>query len=311
MPFSLAVLQSESGPISVVEIGEAYYRLEDLLPDLVFRREHGLLDVLDRWHEIEPTIVRAIELSRHGRIAAQPTPDQSQFLAPILYPSKIICTGTNFYDHLKTDMKIFDFDKSKVDILFFIKHPHALVGPATSIRFPSQSREVDWEIELVVVFGKAGRRIPIEAAADYVAGYAIGVDLSARDWQMNPRHFKQFDLMAGKSFDDSAPLRPHIVPARYVAPTNLPMRLWVNGDLKQDSNTNQMIWSIPEQISQLSQHVTIEPGDVLYTGSPAGIGWVSKSFLKLGDRIEAEISGLGRLEIDLIQDPDSAAARLL
>jgi 2-keto-4-pentenoate hydratase/2-oxohepta-3-ene-1,7-dioic acid hydratase in catechol pathway len=144
-----------------------------------------------------------------------------------------------------------------------------------------------------------------------VAGYSIGLDLSARDWQMNPRHFKQFDLMAGKSFDDSSPLGPFIVPARFVDPSNIPLRLWVNDELKQNSSTHEMIWSIPEQIAQLSQHMTIEPGDVLYTGSPAGIGWIKRTFLKEGDRVSAEIGGLGRLSVKIMPDPDKSSAVLL
>jgi 2-keto-4-pentenoate hydratase/2-oxohepta-3-ene-1,7-dioic acid hydratase in catechol pathway len=208
-------------------------------------------------------------------------------------------------------MNVHDFDKSKYDILYFLKHSRAVVGAASGVRFPSQSRELDWEVELVVVFGKRARRVSVADALQYVAGYAIGLDLSARDWQMNPRHFKQFDLLAGKSFDDSSPLGPMIVPAEFVDPVNLSIRLWVNDELKQESSTSEMIWSIPEQIAQLSQHMTLEAGDVLYTGSPAGIGLVKRTFLKSGDRVAAEISGLGRLSIEITPDPDAAAAQRL
>jgi 2-keto-4-pentenoate hydratase/2-oxohepta-3-ene-1,7-dioic acid hydratase in catechol pathway len=309
MAFSLATLSSKLGPLPVVEVDGKYYRVEDLVPGLIKRPQEGLLNLLESWTGAEYAINQALDQRRHESTSPLSKPTEAQFLAPILYPSKIICTGVNYHDHLRDDMKLLDFDKSKFDILYFLKHSHALVGAASGVRFPSQSKQLDWEVELVVVFGKGGRRIPVEKALDYVAGYSIGLDLSARDWQTNPRHIRQFDLMAGKSFDDSSPLGPHLVPARFVDPTNLALQLWVNDDLKQNSSTREMIWSIPEQIAQLSQHVAIEAGDVLYTGSPAGIGWVNKTFLNVGDRITAEITGLSRLVIDVIPDPDAALAK--
>jgi 2-keto-4-pentenoate hydratase/2-oxohepta-3-ene-1,7-dioic acid hydratase in catechol pathway len=309
MSFTLATLTSNLGPVPAVEIAGAYYRIEDVLPGLIKRPDQGLLGVLQNWAAAEEALLQIIDRRGYQSASPLPTPKDSDFLAPILYPSKVVCTGINYYDHLRKDMKVMDFDKTKSDILYFLKHSHAVVGAASGVRFPSQSKEVDWEIELVVVFGRRARRIPAERALEHVAGYAIGLDLSARDWQMNPRHFKKFDLMAGKSFDDSAPLGPCIVPARYIDPTALALRLWVNGELKQDSNTREMIWSIPEQIAELSQHVTVEAGDVLYTGSPAGIGWVKKTFLNVGDQINAEITGLGKLCITLGADPDAATAK--
>jgi 2-keto-4-pentenoate hydratase/2-oxohepta-3-ene-1,7-dioic acid hydratase in catechol pathway len=309
MVFSLATLSSKLGPLPAVEVDGKYYRVEDVVPGLIKRPEQGLLSLLENWAGAESAIARAVDQRSYRSISPLSKPTETQCLAPILYPSKIICTGVNYYDHLRDDAKVLDFDKSKFDILYFLKHSHALVGAASGVRYPSQSKQFDWEVELAVVFGRSGRRIPADKALDYVAGYCIGLDLTARDWQTNPRHFRQFDLMAGKSFDDSSPLGPHLVPARFVDPTNLKLQLWVNDDLKQNSSTREMVWSIPEQIAQLSQHVTLEAGDVLYTGSPAGIGWVTKTFLKVGDRIKAEITGLGRLVIDVIPDPDAELAK--
>jgi 2,4-diketo-3-deoxy-L-fuconate hydrolase len=309
MTFSLATLSSKLGPLPAVEVDGKYYRVEDVVPGLIKRPEQGLLSLFENWMGAEYAINRALDQGSYRSTRPLPKPTETQFLAPILYPSKIICTGINYYDHLRDDVKVLDFDKSKFDILYFLKHSHALVGAASGVRFPSQSKQFDWEVELAVVFGKSGRRIPADKALDYVAGYCIGLDLTARDWQTNPRHFRQFDLMAGKSFDDSSPLGPRLVPARFVDPSHLELRLWVNDDLKQNSSTREMIWSIPEQIAQLSQHVTLEAGDVLYTGSPAGIGWVTKTFLNVGDRIRAEITGLGRLVIDVIPDPDAELAK--
>jgi 2,4-didehydro-3-deoxy-L-rhamnonate hydrolase len=160
------------------------------------------------------------------------------------------------------------------------------------------------------VIAKRGRRIPAEDALSYVGGYAVGLDLTARDLQFNKRQRRQFDLFGGKSFDDSAPLGPVVVPAEFVDPENLGLKLWVNDELKQDSHTREMIWSIAEQISELSQHITLEPGDLLFTGSPAGIGYPQKTFLQVGDRVDAEITGLGRLSVEIIEDPDAARMTL-
>lgn len=311
MRYSLAVIRNWPSPIVAVETGGVYYPIDQLVPNLVRRPERGLLDILERWDEADGLITAAIERITYGSCEVIAPPSSDGFDAPVLYPGKIICTGTNYYDHLRDDMNVHGFDKTKFDILYFMKHPKAMVGAGPSVRYPSQSVKMDWEVELAVIFGKTGRRISAADAMQYVAGYAIGLDLSVRDWQLNPRHFKQFDLVGGKSFDDSSPLGPRLVPARFVDPTSVDLKLWVNGTLKQSSSTSEMIWSIAEQIAEISQVMTIEPGDVLYTGSPAGVGFATGSFLKEGDDIEAEISGLGRLAVKIVPDPDRARARTL
>jgi 2,4-didehydro-3-deoxy-L-rhamnonate hydrolase len=308
MTYALATLAHPSGPIPVVRFDSHFYRISDFVPQFPLDPSRGLLDVFTHWLDAGRAFRTAIDSKVHLRIRPVSDPHALAFAAPILYPPKVICTGVNYWDHLREDMKVTDFDKSSHDILYFLKHQHAVVGAADSVRYPSQSRQLDWEVELVVIIGKTGRRIAVESALQYVAGYAIGLDLSVRDWQFNPRHFKGFDLMAGKSFDDSSPLGPFVVPATYVNPQDLTLKLWVNGDLKQDSHTREMIWSIEEQIAALSQHVTLEAGDAIFTGSPAGIGYVRGTFLKVGDRVEAEIAGLGRLTINVIPDLDAERA---
>ena len=163
------------------------------------------------------------------------------------------------------------------------------------MRYPAQSEKFDWEGELAAVIGKRARRVSPAEALDYVAGYAVGIDLSARDWQFHPKHLVKFDLFGGKGFDDSCPFGPKITPAQFVQHDRLQLKLWVNGDLKQNANTSDMIWSLGEQVSAISDHVTLEPGDVILTGTPAGVGLASRTFLKIGDKVDAEIEGLGRL----------------
>ena len=309
MFFALATLDSAIGPVPALFVDGRYFALNDIVPSLVTDASKGLLDVLEQWEVAEPALVNA--LANGATKSAEPLPDMAarRFLPPILYPSKIICAGGNYYDHLRDDVGVNDFDKSAHDLAYFLKPSRAVVGSGMSVRYPSQSKQFDWEIELAVLFGKRGRRIAEKDAMSYVAGYSVGLDLSARDWLLNSRHIIKFDPFGGKAFDDCAPLGPHFVPARFVDSKDLKLQLWVNGELRQNSHTREMIWSIPEQIAELSQVMTVEPGDVLFTGSPGGVGLASETFLKIGDRIEAEISGLGRLDIEVGPDPDAQAAR--
>jgi len=166
---------------------------------------------------------------------------------------------------------------------------------------PRGSQKLDWEAELAAVIGRPARNVPVENALDYIAGYTIADDLSARDLSRrsalppgNPFHF---DWTAHKGFEGSCPLGPWITPAAEVPdPQRLAIRLWVNGVLKQDSNTSRMIFSTAEQISHLSSLATLHPGDLVLTGTPAGVGAGRNEFLQPGDRVEVEIEGLGRLE---------------
>lgn len=301
--YSLANIRGPHGPVGAVRYNGSFYPLRELVPELKLAPETGLLILFANWDHAHRAIVES--LANVHRIAPTAAPQADDLLAPILRPANIVCTGTNYYDHLIKDFNIRGFDKSANDIIFFTKQGSSLVGSGRSVRYPSQSRELDWEIELVAVIAKRGRRIPVETALSFVGGYTIGLDLTARDLQFNKRQRRQFDLFAGKSFDDSAPTGPAIVPAEYVDPADLSLRLWVNGELKQDSHTREMIWSIAEQIAELSQHLTLEPGDLLFTGSPAGIGYPSRTFLHPGDRIEAQITGLGQLTVQIVEDPDA------
>jgi 2-keto-4-pentenoate hydratase/2-oxohepta-3-ene-1,7-dioic acid hydratase in catechol pathway len=241
-----------------------------------------------------------------GLLSPQPGPDD--FMTPLQFPSKLILGGANYYEHMIKEAGIPNFRKEDGTTVFFLKPPTtSLVGCGKTVRYPVQSSKFDWEIELAVVIGTTLRRASEEQASEAIAGYAVGIDLSARDWQMNPRHPWKFDLFTGKGFDDSCPLGPKLVPARFVDPTNLELRLSVNGAVKQHSNTKDMIWPVIEQVSIVSEHVTLEPGDILLTGTPAGVGLASGTYLNVGDKIEAEISGLGILHVEIV--PDVATPR--
>ena len=222
----------------------------------------------------------------------------AELLAPLLYPGKILCAGANYYDHM-AEMGFPGVKKETQRLFFFFKPPrNAVAGPGAAITMPRGTQKYDWEIELAAVIGKTARYVTADKALDHIAGYTIGIDMSARDFNQAPDQFYKFDWVAGKATDGGCPLGPWIVPAEaFPDPQNIALRLSVNGETKQDSNTGQMIFSIAEQVARASEIMTLDPGDVILTGTPAGVGVPKGTFLKPGDRIDAEIDGLGRLSV--------------
>jgi 2-keto-4-pentenoate hydratase/2-oxohepta-3-ene-1,7-dioic acid hydratase in catechol pathway len=261
--------------------------------------------LLERWFEIEPVLFERLP----GLLAATaplPAPASADdVLAPLLYPGKVCCTGANYRQHVGEVGLSKTFDKQAVRPSLFFKPPRtAVVGSGRSVRYPEQSAQFDWEIELAVVIGRHARHVSVAAAMDCVAGYTVGIDLSARDYLLHKGNMAGFDTFGGKGFDDSCPLGPGIVPARFVPdPQCLSLRLDVNGEVKQSSNTSEMIWSVAEQIAEMSAILTLEPGDVILTGTPAGSGLSSGRFLKPHDRVRAEIESVGCLEFEIVPSP--------
>jgi 2-keto-4-pentenoate hydratase/2-oxohepta-3-ene-1,7-dioic acid hydratase in catechol pathway len=215
---------------------------------------------------------------------------------PIPDPPKIICLGLNYRDHaIESGATI------PQEPILFSKYATALIGDGDAIVLPPVSREVDYEAELVIVVGRRGRNIRPDEAMNFVAGYTIGHDVSARDWQLK-KEGKQW--MVGKTFDTFAPTGPVIVTADELTdPHHLPIRLRLNGQTMQDSNTSQMIFDVPSILAYLSQVFTLEPGDLIFTGTPPGVGFARKPpvFLKAGDVAEVEIDGIGVLRNPVIQ----------
>lgn len=217
-------------------------------------------------------------------------PATATFLAPVPDPQKIICLGLNYRDHaIESNMAIPE------EPVLFSKFASALTGHNQPIVLPAVSSQVDFEAELVVIIGRGGRFIPREHAMKHVAGYAVGHDVSARDWQLN-KPGKQW--LAGKTFDTFAPVGPDLVTRDEIAdPHALPIRLRLNGQIMQNSSTDQLIFKIDEVITYLSQIMTLQPGDLIFTGTPPGVGMARKPpvWLAPGDVAEVEIEGLGTL----------------
>jgi 2-keto-4-pentenoate hydratase/2-oxohepta-3-ene-1,7-dioic acid hydratase in catechol pathway len=211
-----------------------------------------------------------------------------RLLAPIPRPPKIICIGLNYRDHaLESNMEI-----PKVPTVFS-KYATSVIGPGATIRLPRNSAKPDYEAEFAVVIGKGGRHIPGPSWKNHVFGYTNLNDVSARDFQMATTQW-----MMGKTFDTFAPMGPAVVSADEIAdPHNLDISLTINGETLQHSNTSNLIFRIPDLIEHLSSVFTLEPGDVISTGTPAGVGFARKPprFLQPGDQVTVRVEGLGEL----------------
>jgi acylpyruvate hydrolase len=219
---------------------------------------------------------------------ARPT-ESVRLRAPVPRPTKLILVGLNYRDHAEeAGMKIPEVPT------IFSKYANSVIGPGDAIKIPKVSAMIDYEAEYAFVIGRAGRDIPPARAMDYVAGYTIVNDVSCRDYQM-----KTGQWMIGKTFDTFAPMGPYLVTRDEIAdPHNLEISLNLNGQRMQHSNTRNLIFKTEYLIAFLSQVFTFEPGDVVSTGTPAGVGYARKLpvFMKAGDRVRIEVEGLGALE---------------
>jgi len=229
---------------------------------------------------------------------------QAKLLAPILYPGALFCAGANYWDHLEEMAEIAKRVTGKAPAMTKAKDPYffmkttagSIIGPDTPARLPPFSQQVDWEAELGVVIARPTRNISEDQAITAVAGYLIVNDLSARDLMKREGSPFGMDWVGQKCFEDAAPMGPWLTPAAYIPdPTNLAIKLWVNGVLKQNSNTSRLVHNVVEQIVYLSRHITLQPGDVIATGTPSGVGMPRGEFLKAGDEVRIEIDGCGVL----------------
>ncbi|MGD2097411.1 MAG: fumarylacetoacetate hydrolase family protein [Desulfobacterales bacterium] len=207
---------------------------------------------------------------------------------PINRPAKIICLGLNYFDHREES----GFEKPERPLLFS-KTPNALTGPFDPILLPRSCEQIDWEAELAVVIGKAGKRIAASKALDYVAGFSVMNDVSGRQAQ-----FSDGQWFRGKSFDTFAPMGPALVAVDEIENVqNLNVTAHVNGELMQNGNSADMLFDIPTIIAFISQDITLWPGDIISTGTPSGVGIFRDPpvLLKAGDVVECEVEGIGTI----------------
>jgi 2,4-didehydro-3-deoxy-L-rhamnonate hydrolase len=271
----LGTVHHDGRDVPAVESGGAVYAVDDLAPDARTLIASGVVDV-----DLE------------GR-----TPLEGWTPRVPVAPGKIICVGTNYRDHVAEMEESTGVIFRKEPFPFgFLKPATALAADGADVRFPPHGVKLDWEAELAIVIGDASAATADDPLAA-VYGYTILNDLSLRDWLPFP-HALGLDAIVAKAWDGAAPLGPWITTADAVAdPQDLPVKLWVNGTLKQDSSTAQMIFDLRTIVSHYLGVFTLEPGDVIATGTPAGVGAGRKpqEFLAPGDRVEIEIGDLGRL----------------
>ncbi len=275
-----------------------------------------VLQILEKWPSVNPILEQAARDQRRGTgrrgkagVAAPPLRDV-RLLAPILYPGTIFCAGANYRDHVAEMSKAMnlpaepDPHEAGLKPWHFIKAGAACVrGSGELIRLPAYSKKVDWEAEIAVIIGRECRNVSMEQAMGFVAGLSIVNDLSARDHLRRPGVAIDspfhFDWVSQKCFDGALPFGPWICPLDDIDDIgNLGIRLWVNEELMQDSSSSNMIFSIAEQIAHLSTRLTLQPGDVIATGTPAGCGAARGIFLKSGDRVTISVDSLGTLISD-------------
>jgi 2-keto-4-pentenoate hydratase/2-oxohepta-3-ene-1,7-dioic acid hydratase in catechol pathway len=263
-----------------------------------------ILDVLNDW-DCASRLLEAAAL-RNNRKPGGIVIEKTELLAPVLYPSAIFCAGANYSDHAREMAEVqkiaLEPDPRSLGLKpwHFLKASRAVVGTKATVALPPHSQMVDWEAELAAVIGRAAKNVTAESALEYVAGYTVANDLSARDFvsRQNVPHTSPFryDWVSQKSFDGSCPLGPWITPAKYVRdPQNLGIKLWVNDVIKQDSHTSRMIFSLAEQIAHLSTRITLHPGDLILTGTPSGVGMARREFLKSGDTVRVWVESVGTL----------------
>ncbi|MCC5887543.1 MAG: fumarylacetoacetate hydrolase family protein [Gammaproteobacteria bacterium] len=280
----------DPGPRLGLLQGEALLDLTLLAPDLP-RDLPALLAQGSRARER----LEAVAAGKRSGIALA----DARLLAP-LRPGKCLAIGLNYRDHAEE----MGTPLPRHPIVF-TKQSTAAQGPFGPIHLPRVSDQLDYEGELVCVIGRRCRHVPRDRAVDVIAGYCVGNDVSVRDWQKRTGQFTM-----GKSFDTHAPFGPWLVTADEVPdPHALTLTTWVNGEQRQSSNTSQLIFDCFDLVTHLSQAFTLEPGDLIFTGTPAGVGAAATPprFLHAGDRVRVEIEGIGAIENAVIPEPDSTA----
>ena len=242
-------------------------------------------------------IEKLIEKANESNIKHASSPiNETTLLAPITFPPKIICLGLNYRDHAAEQNASIPEEP-----IIFLKPHTTIIGPKEKIVKPSFVNQLDYEAELAIIIGRKAKNVKVSEAKSYIFGYTIMNDVSARDIQ-----FKDKQWTRGKSFDTFAPIGPCITTVNQLEDTdNLAICTWVNGELRQNSTTKNMVFNISEIIHHLSRVMTLEPCDIIATGTPAGVGFAMKpqpKFLQAGDVVKINIEKIGVLENTVIEE---------
>ena len=289
--WALATVVSGGVAVGCIEWGGGLYALEPVLARAGLPGMRGVMDLFPVWERVLAAL-GAAELGDGDRVIEEGR------LAPLLYPGKIICAGANYFDHL-AEMGMPDAKKADQRLFFFMKPPrNAVVGPGDTVHMPLGTKAFDWEVEMAAVIGRRARNVSEADALSHVAAYTVAIDFSARDHNRAPETFYKLDWVAGKAQDTCCPMGPRLVPAgAFGDAQDVGLGLSVNGVVKQDARTSGMIFGIAEQIAIASRIMTLDPGDVILTGTPAGVGVPKGTFLSVGDRVSAHVEGIGTLDV--------------
>jgi 2-keto-4-pentenoate hydratase/2-oxohepta-3-ene-1,7-dioic acid hydratase in catechol pathway len=288
MTIGFATVDEPDGPRLVAWRDDEVLTLDAVTPDAP-RSMRALLDAWERAPELLAAATAAADTWRPVR--------DGDLLAPVPEPPTIFCAGANYADHI-TEMTKTPFVRAEDAMPYhFVAAPGALAGHRGTVHRPAATAALDWEVELAVVIGRRAHQVAAVDALDHVAGYTVANDLSLRDLAQRADTPFGIDWLRSKCFTGCLPLGPAVVPRDAVPdPQSLHLRLTVNGAVMQDSSTSEMIFTVTEQIEHLSNIVTLVPGDVICTGTPAGVGFARGTFLAPGDVVVAEIERVGRLE---------------
>ena len=286
----LATIQTPHGPRAALATADGYIDLHATDP--------GLPTCVKALLAASPAIRKAASEVASSKTAVKYAANAVKLLPPVPHPSKVLCIGLNYRDHAIEGGKAIPTEP-----VLFGKFPNTLIAHGEPIVLPKVAEKVDYEAELVIVIGKRGRHIPNDDSAfEYVGGYTCGHDVSARDWQFRGEE-KQWII--GKTFDTFAPTGPVLVTSDELTnPHKLQVQLRLNGTTLQSSNTKEFIFGVPHLLWFLSQCVTLEPGDLIFTGTPPGVGIARKPqiLLKPGDVAEVEIEGIGTLKNPVVAE---------
>lgn len=286
----LATILTPHGPRAALATADAFIDLHATDP--------GLPSCMKNLLAASPAIRAAAAAVASNPKAVKYAANAVKILPPVLHPGKILCIGLNYRDHAIEGGKAIPTEP-----VLFGKFPNTLIATGDPIRLPKVAEKVDYEAELVIVIGKKGKHIPNDKSAfDYVGGYTVGHDVSARDWQFRGEE-KQWII--GKTFDTFAPTGPVLVTTDEITdPHNLQIQLRLNGQTMQNSNTKEFIFGVPALLNFLTQVITLEPGDLIFTGTPPGVGIARKPqvLLKAGDIVEVEIEKIGILSNPVVAD---------
>ncbi|VVE11838.1 MULTISPECIES: fumarylacetoacetate hydrolase family protein [Pandoraea] len=258
----------------------------------------NLTALLSDWYVHGETVMTAVRQALDAGVVNKVSAlETSQYRLCVPYqPGRIFATASNFYEHA-AEMGTKLAPRSESSPYMFMKAETSVTATNTDVVLPPNAERVDWEVELAVVIGRPGRHVPVEQAHEWIAGYTVINDVSARDLNRRTDYPFTHDWFRGKSFDTFAPLGPWFVPRDVIRdPQNLRMTLSVNGESMQDDTTAGMIFNIAEQIAYLSGILTLKPGDLIATGTPTGVGMGRGVYLKAGDVMVAGIEGIGAIE---------------